>query len=47
MLTQAMEKAMPYLEQFTQWASENGTLLGSIVLIGGALAGLATAIGVV
>jgi len=38
-LTQAMEKAMPYLDRFAKWASQNGTTIGVFIGITWAVAG--------
>lgn len=42
-LTDAMNKAMPYLDRFSKWASENGTIIMVIMGIVGGLSALGVA----
>ncbi len=44
-LTKLLAKAEPVLEKFTKWAEENPELLAKIILIGGAVLGLVTGLG--
>lgn len=46
-LTKAMAGVMPYLESFSQWASENGTIITVILGIVGALASFGVALGAI
>ena len=46
-MTVGMQKLMPYLDKFTQWASDpaNATLMKNILLAVGAVSGLIVALG--
>lgn len=43
-LTKAMTAVMPYLESFSEWASQNGTIIGAVLGIVGGLSALGVAL---